>query len=141
MLPPPRRFLLALIVLMMLPASQAVAQKPPQKTHPSSAATAKKTSSQAKRERDPLIIQIIKDVSPQRIQQTDEKLVSFGTQATLSVNNPDAATSSQGIVAGRNWINAEFERISAECNGCLEVKTDTFVEQPKGSGSRITQPT
>src|SRR5262249_37219433 len=138
MLPPHRRFLLALIVLMMLPASQAVAQKPPQKTHPSSAATAKKTSSQAKRERDPLITQIIKAVSPQRLQQTDEKLVSFGTRSTLSVNNPDAATSAQGIVAARNWIKSEFERISAECNGCLEVKTDTFVEQPK---NRIPVPT
>src|SRR5262249_35829809 len=73
----------------------------------------------------------IKDVSAQRIQQTIEKLVSFGTRSTLSSNNPDAATSSQGIVAARNWIKSEFERISSECNGCLEVKTDTFVEEPK----------
>src|SRR5262249_28813835 len=130
-----------LIALLMLPALQAVAQKAQSKTPGNSAAAQKKTSSQAKREHDPAIIQIIKDVSPQRIQQTDEKLVSFGTRATLSVNNPDAATSSQGIVAARNWIKAEFERISSECNGCLEVKTDTFVEQPKGARDRITQPT
>jgi hypothetical protein len=121
-----------LIALLMLPASQAVAQKPQQKAHSSAASAAsKETSAQAKRERDPVIIQVIKDVSPQRVQQTDEKLVSFGTRATLSVNNPEAATSAQGIVAARNWIKSEFERISAECNGCLEVKTDTFVEQPK----------
>jgi hypothetical protein len=131
-----------LIALLMLPASQAVAQKPQQKAHGSSAsAAAKKTSAQAKRERDPVIIQVIKDVSPQRVQQTDEKLVSFGTRHTLSVNNPDAANSAQGIVAARNWIKSEFEKISAECNGCLEVKTDTFIEQSKGPRDRITQPT
>jgi hypothetical protein len=131
-----------LIALLMLPASRAVAQKPQQKAHSSSASAAtKKTPAQAKRDRDPIITQVIKDVSAQRVQQTDEKLVSFGTRATLSVNNPDAATSAQGIVAARNWIKSEFERISAECNGCLEVKTDTFIEQSKGPRDRITQPT
>src|SRR5580765_990812 len=119
------------IALLMLAAPCAVAQKHPPKTRRSAASTAGKSASRAKRERDPAITHIIKDVSPQRIQQTIEKLVSFGTRHTLSVNNPDAATSSQGIVAARNWIKSEFERISSECNGCLEVKTDTFVEQPK----------
>jgi hypothetical protein len=130
-----------LIALLMLPASRAVAQKPQQKAHSKASAASRKTPAQAKRDRDPVITQIIKDVSPQRVQQTDEKLVSFGTRATLSVNNPDAATSAQGIVAARTWIKAEFERISAECNGCLEVKTDTFIEQSKGPRDRITQPT
>ena len=136
-----RFLLLVLIALLMLPALQAVAQKPQPKANSNSASAPKKASARAKQERDPAITQIIKDVSPQRIQQTDEKLVSFGTRATLSVNNPDAATSSQGIVAARNWIKSEFERISSGCNGCLEVKTDTFVEQPKGPRDRITQPT
>ncbi len=128
-----------LIALLMLGAPCAVAQKRPAKT--SKSASAGKTSARAKRERDPAIAQAIKDVSPQRVQQTIEKLVSFGTRSTLSVNNPDAATSSQGIVAARNWIKSEFERISSECNGCLEVKTDTFIEQSKGPKDRITQPT
>jgi len=131
--------LIVLIALLMLTAPCAVAQKHPSKTRSSAAsAPAGKTSAKAKRERDPAITQIIKDVSPQRIQQTIEKLVSFGTRHTLSVNNPDASTSAQGIVAARNWIKSEFERISSECNGCLEVKTDTFVEQPK---NRIPAPT
>jgi len=128
-----------LIALLMLAAPCAVAQKRPAKTGKS--ASAGKTSAKAKRERDPAIAQAIKDVSPQRVQQTIEKLVSFGTRSTLSVNNPDATTSSQGIVAARNWIKSEFERISSECNGCLEVKTDTFIEQSKGPKDRITQPT
>lgn len=129
----------ALFALLMLAAPCAVAQKHQPKTRSSAAsAQAEKTSARTRRDRDPAISQIIKDVSAQRMQQTDEKLVSFGTRSTLSVNNPGAATSPQGIVAARNWIKSEFERISSECNGCLEVKTDTFVEQPK---SRITVPT
>ncbi|MBZ5492843.1 MAG: M28 family peptidase [Acidobacteriia bacterium] len=127
------------IALLMLAAPFAVAQKHKPKTR--AAESAEKPSATAKRDRDPAIIQIIKDVSPQRAQQTDEKLVSFGTRSTLSVNNPGAASSPQGIVAARNWIKSEFEKISAECNGCLEVKTDTFIEQPKGPRDRITQPT
>src|SRR6476620_4553626 len=128
-----------LIALLMLAALQAVAQKGRQKSHNSAAQTAQaKKQAGSKRERDPAIAQVIQDVSPQKVKAVDEKLVSFGNRSTLAVNNPDAATSPQGIVAARNWIKSEFERISADCNGCLEVKTDTFVEQPK---SRIPKPT
>src|SRR5882724_6429500 len=127
------------IALLMLAAPLIVAQKHKSKTRATaSEPAAEKPSVRPKRDRDPVIVQIIKDVSPQRAQQTDEKLVSFGTRSTLSVNNPDAATSTQGIVAARNWIKSEFERISSECNGCLEVKTDTFVEPAK---ARIPAPT
>jgi len=130
------------IALLMPAASFAVAQKHNAKTRAASASEpAPKSSARAKADRDPAIVQIIKDVSPQRIQQVDEKLVSFGTRHTLSVNNPGASTSAQGIVAARNWIKSEFERISSDCNGCLEVKTDTFIEQPKGPKDRIAQPT
>jgi hypothetical protein len=129
------------IALLMLAAPFTVAQKHKPKTRAAASEPAEKPSTRPKRDRDPAIIQIIKDVSPQRIQQIDEKLVSFGTRSTLSVNNPGAAASPQGIVAARNWIKAEFEKISAECNGCLEVKTDTFIEQPKGPNDRIKQPT
>jgi hypothetical protein len=128
------------IALLMLATPFAVAQNHKPKTR-SASEPAEKTSPTAKRDRDPAIVQIIKDVSAQQARQTDEKLVSFGTRSTLSVNNPDAATSQQGIVAARNWIKAEFEKISADCNGCLEVKTDTFIEQPKGPNDRIKQPT
>src|SRR6185437_10595433 len=129
------------IALLMLAAPFAVAQKHKPKTRAAAPEPAEKSSAWPKQDRDPAITQIIKDVSPQRAQQTDEKLVSFGTRSTLSVHNPGAATSSQGIVAARNWIKSEFERISSECNGCLEVKTDTFIEQSKGPKDRITKPT
>src|SRR6185437_15644879 len=119
-----RIFLFVSIALLMLATPFAVAQKHKPKTRAAASDPAEKPSATAKRDHDPAIVQIIKDVSPQRVQQTDEKLVSFGTRSTLSVNNPDAATSSQGIVAARNWI-----------------KADTFIEQPKGPNDRIKKPT
>lgn len=56
-------------------------------------------------------------VSAARIQQDIEKLVSFGTRHTLSETESDT----RGIGAARRWIKAEFERISADCGGCLDV--------------------
>src|SRR3546814_15420909 len=44
-------------------------------------------------------------------------LGSFGTRHTLS----DTKSDTRGIGAARRWIHAEFERISAQCGGCLEV--------------------
>lgn len=131
------------IALLMPAMAGAVAQKSPQKPHQqksrkSAPSSQEKASAKPKRDRDPVIVQVIKDVSPEQVRQIDEKLVSFGNRSTLSVNNPDAATSPQGIVAARNWIKSEFDRISADCNGCLEVKTDTFVEPAK---NRIPKPT
>lgn len=103
--------------------------------------TAEKKPGAAKLVKDDAIVHIVHDVSAAQVQQTINKLVSFGTRNTLSVNNPDAATSDKGIVAARNWIKSEFERYSQACGGCLEVKTDTFVEQSKGPKDRIKEPT
>src|SRR5437764_2004782 len=123
---------------MVLP-SEAIAQKKTQSTPSSSAASkSEKNLPHARLPRDPAIVYALRQISPQRLQQTIYKLVSFGTRATLSANNPDAETSEKGIVAARKWIKAEFERYSADCGGCLEVKTDSFVEQPK---SRIPEMT
>ena len=47
------------------------------------------------------------------------RLVGFGTRHTFSETESD----SRGIGAARRWIESEFERISADCDGCLEVST------------------
>ena len=75
-------------------------------------------------------------VSAQRIQQTIEKLVSFQARHTLS--SDVSASSGKGINAAADWIKSEFESYSKACGGCLEVKTDEFVQEP---GPRISQPT
>ena len=129
--------LIVLIVLLMLGAPPCVASNDASTPQGDSAKNSATIAAKSPWERDPAIVQAMREVSPQQIQQTIAKLVSFGTRHTLSVNNPNAASSPQGIVAARNWIKSEFERYSAECGGCLEVKTDTFVLQPK---ARIPQP-
>ena len=60
---------------------------------------------------------IAEAISPQRIEHDITTLVNFGTRHTLSETESDT----RGIGAARRWIKAEFEKISAECGGCLEV--------------------
>jgi hypothetical protein len=60
---------------------------------------------------------IAKSISSQRIEQDIRTLVSFGTRHTLS----ETESETRGIGAARRWIKDEFEKISAECGGCLEV--------------------
>jgi hypothetical protein len=136
-------FLPATIAVLMLLSHPSVAQKPASNPQHGAAGktAAEKNIVHKPLARDPVITQVMKEVSAEHIQQTIEKLVSFYTRSTLSVNNPEAATSDKGIVAARNWIKSEFERYSADCGGCLEVKTDTFVQQSRGPMDRITQPT
>jgi hypothetical protein len=87
---------------------------------------------------DPHIAEAIGQVSADHIRQTIEKLVSFGTRSTISAQDEDSIKAGKGIGAAREWIKAEFERYSKECGGCLQVKTDSFTEQP---GERIPKPT
>jgi hypothetical protein len=72
----------------------------------------------------------LRQISAQRIQANIEKLVSFGNRSTLSAQDEASIAAGHGIGAAREWIKAEFERYSKDCGGCLEVKTDSFTEQP-----------
>ncbi len=118
-----RMFLHGIVVLMLtLPFAVALfSQQPPGV----SAATP-----------DPQIAAALREVSPQRIQQTIEKLVGFGTRQTLSSDMP--AAGGKGASAAAAWIQGEFERYSKDCGGCLEVKTDEFIQDP---APRIPKPT
>jgi len=64
-----------------------------------------------------LLHEIAKDVSANRIEQDIRTLVGFGTRHTLS----ETESETRGIGAARRWIKEEFEKISVECGGCLEV--------------------
>ena len=77
---------------------------------------------------------MVKDVSARNIEGSIRKLVSFGTRNTLSEqDNP-----TRGIGAARDWIFAEFQRISSACGNCLVVEKQSFL-QPKAN--RIPEPT
>ncbi|MDZ7716505.1 MAG: M20/M25/M40 family metallo-hydrolase [Balneolaceae bacterium] len=74
---------------------------------------------------DPQMYDIINDISAERLEADVRKLAGFGTRHTMS----DTASSTRGIGAARRWIKREFEKISAACGGCLEVKEQrTLVE-------------
>ena len=60
---------------------------------------------------------IAQDISAQRIESDIQTLVGFGTRHTLSETQSDT----RGIGAARRWIKSEFEAISAQCGGCLEI--------------------
>ena len=55
--------------------------------------------------------------SAQQLEYYIRQLADFGTRHTLS----DTVSNTRGIGAARRWIKAEFEKISEECGGCLEV--------------------
>lgn len=67
--------------------------------------------------------------SAERIRADIETLVGFGTRHTLSETESDE----RGIGAARRWIEAEFEAISRDCGGCLEVRviSDVVEGQPR----------
>jgi hypothetical protein len=87
---------------------------------------------------DPQIAAALKQVSAERIRANIERLVSFGTRSTISAQDAASIASGRGIGAAREWIKTEFEQISKDCGGCLQVQTDAFTEPP---GERIPQPT
>ena len=68
-------------------------------------------------QQDSKIYGIIDEVSAERIENDIRQLVDFGTRNTFS----DTISETRGIGAARRWIKAEFDKISQDCGGCLEV--------------------
>src|SRR3954454_2704346 len=67
---------------------------------------------------------IARDVSAANIEATIRKLASFGTRNTLSSQDDPK----RGIGAARDWIYGEFQKISSDCGGCLDVQKQTFTQ-------------
>jgi hypothetical protein len=80
------------------------------------------------------IYTIATEASPDRIFNDIQTLVDFGTRHTLS----ETESETRGIGAARRWIFAEFEKISADCGGCLEV---IYVSDTIEGERRIPDPT
>jgi hypothetical protein len=92
---------------------------------------------------DPAIARAIATISPRQIQETVKSLVSFNTRNTLT-SMDTSLPPGQGINAAADWIAAQYDAISRECGGCLEVKRDTFTADPASGASwarRIPKPT
>lgn len=82
-------------------------------------------AAEAEYQDQPKLHQIVPQISAQRIESDIRKLVGFGTRHTLSETQSDT----RGIGAARRWIKREFEAISKECGGCLEVYFQSQVIQ------------
>ncbi|MBX2829143.1 MAG: M28 family metallopeptidase [Flavobacteriaceae bacterium] len=83
---------------------------------------------------DSKLYEIIEAVSTERIETDITILANFGTRHTLS----DTVSNTRGIGAARRWIKSEFDKVSDNCNGCLDV----FYQRDlvaKGTNGRITK--
>lgn len=76
---------------------------------------------------------IVHDISPDSIKFTIHKLVGFYTRNTLS----DTTSDTTGIGAARRWIAYRFKTISRETGGRLQVRYDSYIQQPT---RRINRP-
>ncbi len=133
-----RQLRLAALLLAAIPPVLLAAPRPQQPAPPRAASASSAAASAAAAPVDPQIAALVRQVSAARIRATDEKLVSFGTRLSLSPADPAAIASGRGIGAAREWIKSELEHYSQACGGCLEVKTDSFIQPP---ATRVPQPT
>lgn len=83
---------------------------------------------------DTRIYNIINNVSEERIKNDVATLVNFGTRHTVS----DTISETKGIGAARRWIKSEFDKISSDCNNCLEVFYQNNLVK-KGTNARIVK--
>ena len=81
----------------------------------------------------PFLKQLADDVSADRLETDIRILAGFENRHTLS----DTTSDTRGIGAARRWIKSEFEKISEECGGCLEV---FYVSGTVGGENRIPEP-
>src|ERR1700735_4559556 len=68
-------------------------------------------------------------VSAEKIKATIEALVAFKNRSTVSSTESNLPAGT-GAFAAADWVKSQFESYSQACGGCLEVKEDSFVEQP-----------
>src|SRR5215470_4817154 len=78
--------------------------------------------------------QMLREVSSRNIEQTIDKLVSFGTRHTLSSQTDP----NRGIGAATDWVYGQLQQDAAASGGWLTVEKQSFVQPP---GPRIPVPT
>jgi Zn-dependent M28 family amino/carboxypeptidase len=80
---------------------------------------------------DPEITKMITEVKAENLENTVNKLVSFGTRHTLS----DTKSNTRGIGAAQRWVKSEFDKYALESGGRLTSTIDYFII--KADGRRI----
>jgi len=85
---------------------------------------------------DQKIYDIINSISSERIEADITTLANFGTRNTFS----DTVSNTRGIGAARRWIKSEFEKVSKDCDNCLNVFFQKDLVKADGN-DRIPQDT
>jgi hypothetical protein len=86
------------------------------------------TFSQTIIQKDPLIENMVKEVSADSLRSYITKLVSFGTRNTLSTQTDPK----RGIGAARQWVLSRFNEFARQSNGRLTAFIDTTTLQKDG---------
>lgn len=81
---------------------------------------------------DPRLDTIARAPRQAQLEQDVRTLAGFGTRNTYS----DTLSSSRGIGAARRWLFAEFQRISAACGNCLQVRYQQSLVKGQSTESR-----
>jgi hypothetical protein len=93
---------------------------------------------------DRQIAAALQEVSAEKIKTNIETLVGFKNRNTTSSTESDLAAGT-GVLAAADWLKSQLGSYSQACGGCLEIKEDSFVEQPLAGvaayRSRIAKPT
>jgi hypothetical protein len=93
---------------------------------------------------DKRIAAALHEVSAEKIKTNIETLVGFKNRNTTSSTESDLPAGT-GVLAAADWLKSQLGSYSQACGGCLEIKEDSFVEQPlagvAASRSRIVKPT
>jgi Peptidase family M28 len=93
---------------------------------------------------DQQIAAALREVSLEKIKTNIETLVGFKNRNTTASTASDLPAGT-GVLAAADWLKSQLGSYSQACGGCLEVKEDSFVEQPLAGltayRSRIAKPT
>jgi hypothetical protein len=84
------------------------------------------TAADAPAASDPGIAQLVREISPARLENYVRTLVGFGTRHSLSsIDDPQ-----RGVGAARRWIRETLEKCARESGGLLKVELDEFLQAP-----------
>lgn len=80
---------------------------------------------------DDVLVNLLSQISSANIEASIEKLVSFTTRATLSV---DISNSTFGIAGARDWLLSEYGRYAQEApESGLQVSLNSYIQPPDGN--------
>jgi Zn-dependent M28 family amino/carboxypeptidase len=79
-------------------------------------------------QRDPIIEEMVAQVSTDSLKAHINKLVTFGTRSTLSTTT-DAK---KGIGAARNWVLGRFQEFAKNSGGRMTAKIENWMLKPDG---------